>query len=140
VTPARWLVDKSALVRLVFPAVSEVLSARIASGLVAVSIVTELEMGFSAQSAPDYQRTRDLLVDHLLPVSLPYPAEARAREVQARLVQRGQHRAVGVPDLLLAATAELVGLTVLHYDADFDLVGDETGQPMEWVVPRGSIS
>ncbi|MGH9079048.1 MAG: PIN domain nuclease, partial [Acidimicrobiales bacterium] len=29
-------------------------------------------------------------------------------------------------------------LTVLHYDADFELVGQITGQPHEWIVPRGS--
>ena len=55
------------------------------------------------------------------------------------LVERGQHRSVGVADLLLAATAEIERLTVLHYDADFDLIAEITGQPTEWIVPRGSI-
>ena len=52
---------------------------------------------------------------------------------------RGQHRAVSVPDLLIAATAETEGLTVLHYDQDFDLIAEITGQPCEWMVPRGSL-
>ena len=54
-------------------------------------------------------------------------------------VERGRHRSVGVADLLLAATAAIERLTVLHYDADFDLIAEITGQPTEWVVPRGSI-
>jgi predicted nucleic acid-binding protein len=44
-----------------------------------------------------------------------------------------------VPDLIIAAAAELAGLTVLHYDHDFELIASVTGQPHEWVVPRGSI-
>jgi predicted nucleic acid-binding protein len=139
VSNATWLVDKSALARLSRPAVADVLVERIASGHVGVSIVTELEIGFSARSLADYRETRDVLVDQLLPIALPYRAEARAREVQAALVERGQHRSAGVADLLLAATAEIEGLTILHYDADFEVVAEVTGQPMEWIVPRGSV-
>jgi hypothetical protein len=29
-------------------------------------------------------------------------------------------------------------LTVLHYDGDYDMIAKVTGQPTEWVVPRGS--
>ena len=43
----------------------------------------------------------------------------------------GHHRAPSVPDLMVAATAELAGLTVLHLDEDFDLIVDVTGQPTE---------
>jgi predicted nucleic acid-binding protein len=139
VTPAQWLIDKSALARLAQRAVNDVAWERIVAGAVGVSILTELEMGFSARSAADYRETRDKLVYRLLPIALPFRAERRAQEVQASLVDRGQHRAVSIPDLLIAATAEIEGLTVLHYDADFDLIAEATGQPMEWVVPQGSI-
>lgn len=139
VTPARWLVDKSALTRLIHPAVSDALWLPIVRGTVGVSICTELEMGFSARSAADYFETREKLVDRLIPVALPYGAEERARAVQRQLVERGQHRSAGVADLLVAATADVEGLTVLHYDADFDLIAEITGQPCEWVVPRGTI-
>lgn len=44
-----------------------------------------------------------------------------------------------VPDLLIAAAAEARGLTVLHYDADFDRIAAITGQPCQWVVPAGSV-
>jgi len=38
-----------------------------------------------------------------------------------------------------SAAAEAAGLTVLHYDHDFDLIAEVTGQPVEWVVPRGTV-
>lgn len=44
---------------------------------------------------------------------------------------RGQHRAPSIPDRLIAATAELSDLTVLHLDKDFELVAEITGQPVE---------
>lgn len=47
------------------------------------------------------------------------------------------HRSVKIPDLLVAATAELAGLTVLHYDEDYERVGAATGQSTEWIVERG---
>lgn len=138
-TPARWLLDKSALSRLDRAEVEGVLTPRMDAGLVAVSIVTELEVGYSARSTGHYRDTRRLILDRLLPVHIPPRAEYRAREVQATLVERGQHRAVSIPDLLIAATAEIERLTVLHYDADFDLIAEVTGQPSEWIVPRGTI-
>ena len=48
-----------------------------------------------------------------------------------RLADLGHHRAPSIPDLLVSATAELAGLTVLHVDQDFDLIADITGQPLE---------
>ena len=53
----------------------------------------------------------------------------RALAVQELLAQRGQHRAPSIPDLLLAAAAELTGLTILHDDKEFDLIAAVTGQP-----------
>ncbi len=49
--------------------------------------------------------------------------------------QRGRK----VSDLLIAAAAEARGLTVLHYDADFDRIASVTGQSCEWVAPAGSV-
>jgi predicted nucleic acid-binding protein len=46
----------------------------------------------------------------------------------------GQHRAPSVPDLIIAATAELAGLIVLHCDKDFDLIASVTGQAAEWLI------
>ena len=65
----------------------------------------------------------------------------RAREVQALLAhqRRGQHKSVKVPDLLIAATAERAGLTLVHYDQDYELIGSVTGQAQRWVVERGTL-
>lgn len=138
-TTRGWLADTSALARLDRSEVVDVLVPRMIAGTVYVSIVTELEIGFSARSTRHYWDVRHSIVDHLLTCPTPLRAEARARQVQQELVTRGQHRSAGVADLLLAATAEVEGLTVLHYDAHFDLIADVTGQPTEWVVPAGTI-
>ena len=134
-----WLVDKSVLARAGNHRVQEVLLPRITAGTIAVCLVTELEVGFSARSTKDYRTTRETMLDHLAPVLISPKAEHRAREVQAALVRRGHHRGVSIPDLLVAAVAEAEHLTVLHYDADFELVARITAQPVEWVVPRGSV-
>jgi predicted nucleic acid-binding protein len=62
----------------------------------------------------------------------------RAMDVQGELSKSGRHR-IPIPDLLIAAAAEKAGLTVLHYDGDYDTIAEVTGQPVEWVVPRGSV-
>jgi hypothetical protein len=67
-----------------------------------------------------------------MPVEYQTPAiEDRAVEVLALLADRGQHRASSIPDLIIAATAELAGLTVLHMDKDFEIIAAITGQPLE---------
>ena len=67
-----------------------------------------------------------------MPVEYLTPAaEDRAVEVQRLLAERGQHRAPSIPDLLIAAAAELNQRTVLHLDKDFDLIAELTAQPVE---------
>jgi predicted nucleic acid-binding protein len=67
-----------------------------------------------------------------MPVEYLTPAvEDRAVEVLTLLAERAQDRGPSIPDLIIAATAELTGLTVLHLDKDFDLIAEITGQPME---------
>jgi predicted nucleic acid-binding protein len=133
----RWLIDKSAPAQAGKPEVARVLAPRIDDGRIAVSVVTELEVGFSARSTSDHDDILELL-DRLIRIVMPVWAERIARDTQRQLVERGQHRAVGVADLLVAAVAKEAGLTVLHYDGDFDLVASVTGQPCEWVVPAGT--
>ena len=60
--------------------------------------------------------------------------------VQDALAERSQQRGAKIADLLIAAAAEAAGLVVLHYDHDFDLIAQFTGQPTEWIVRPGSIS
>jgi predicted nucleic acid-binding protein len=72
-----------------------------------------------------------------MPVEYLTPAiEDRSVEVLTLLADRGRHRAPSVPDLIIAATAELAGLTVLHLDKDFDVIAEITGQPVERLTGR----
>jgi predicted nucleic acid-binding protein len=133
----RYLTDKSALARWTKPSVKEVLKPLHERDLLAVCQPTEYEMVHSARDnaeatristwlhAFDYLRTDD-------------DAFARALEVQRHALNAGFHRALSLPDLLIAATAELNQLTVLHYDGDFDMITSLTGQPTQWVVPPGT--
>jgi predicted nucleic acid-binding protein len=63
----------------------------------------------------------------------------RAQNVQRTLAEASQHRAVKLPDLVIAAVAENHRLVLLHYDSDFDHVAAVTGQAAEWVVARGAV-
>lgn len=63
----------------------------------------------------------------------------RAREMQARMAVRGQHRAAQVVNIVTAAVAEQHGAVILHYNADFEHIAATTGQPHLWVAPRGSL-
>ena len=127
-----WLIDKSALVRLADSADAAEWAARIGRGLVRITTVTRLETGYSARSGS--QMRAGFLRPPLssMPVEYLTPAiEDRAVELLTLLADRGQHRSPSIPDLIIAATAELAGLTVLHLDKDFDLIAEITGQSME---------
>lgn len=127
-----WLIDKSALVRLSSAKDAVEWASRIDRGLVRISTVTRLEVGYSARTAPDH---RTLLTEppiSSMPVEYLTPKiEDRAVELQLALAERGHHRAPSIPDLLIAATAELADLTVLHLDKGFELIAEVTGQPTE---------
>ena len=129
-----WLIDKSAYVRLQFgqAANRNEWNARISRGLVRLSTITRLELGYSARSGEAGRRQFALPPLSLMPIEHLTPAiEDRAFQVQMLLADRGQHRAPSIPDLLVAATAEKAALTVLAVDKDFDLIATITGQPVE---------
>ncbi|WP_216843368.1 PIN domain-containing protein [Phytoactinopolyspora alkaliphila] len=127
-----WVIDKSAYVRLSASPDADQWLDRINRGLVRVTTVTLLEMGFSARSGRDWRVGIQEPPAASLPVENLTPRmEARAVEVQGLLAAQGHHRAVKIPDLLVAAAAELAGLAVLHLDKDFDLIAELTGQPVE---------
>jgi predicted nucleic acid-binding protein len=129
-----WLIDKSAYVRLQLGQVAnrDEWNTRISRGLVRLSTITRLELGYSARSGDTGRRQFASPPLSLMPTEHLTPAiEDRAFEVQMLLADRGQHRAPSIPDLLIAATAEKVALTVLAADKDFDLIGAITGQPVE---------
>jgi predicted nucleic acid-binding protein len=127
-----WLIDKSALARLASSPDAIEWAARIERGLVRITTVTRLEVGYSARSGPDLRTGFAKPPLSSMPVEYLTPAiEDRAVGVLTLLADRGQHRAPSVPDLIIAATAELAGLTVLHLDKDFDVIADVTGQPVQ---------
>lgn len=127
-----WLIDKSALVRLSESPDADEWIARIDRGLVHITTVALLEVGFSARSAGDLRSRLKRPPVSLMPVEYATPRiETRAVEVQELLAAQGHHRGPSIPDLLLAATAELAILTVLHVDKDFELIAEITAQPTE---------
>jgi predicted nucleic acid-binding protein len=127
-----WLIDKSALVRLGTSTDVELWAERIERGLVRIATVTLLEVGYSARNAAELRAGLYEPPVGSMPVEYATPtAEDRAVEVLALLADRGHHRAPSVPDLLIAATAENAGLTVLHDDKDFDLIAEITRQDIE---------
>lgn len=136
--PERFLIDKSVLARYPKPVVRTVVEPLHIAGLLAVCGAVELELLHSARSKADAERIREELQGFDW---LPTPDEVwdRALEVQTRLISDVGWRALSVADLVIAATAERSGATVLHYDADYDMIAAVTGQPMRWVVPRGTV-
>ncbi len=127
-----WLIDKSALVRLSTAVDPGEWASRIERGLVRISTLTRLEVGYSARSATDHRLLLGEPPISSMPVEYLTPKiEDRALELQLALAERGHHRAPSVPDLLIAATAELAELTVLHMDKDFELIAELTDQRLE---------
>ena len=137
---AVYLADKSALTRgETRPEVREVVEPLLLAGRIATCGIVGLELLFSAPDPGTYAELARVL--RALPrVPVTDAAVDHALEVQGLLAARSQHRAVPLPDLLVAACAERAGLTVLHYDADFDRIAGVTDQPMQWVVPRGTVA
>ena len=137
---AVYLADKSALTRSeTRPEVREVVEPLLLAGRIATCGIVDLELLFSAPDPGTYAELARVL--RALPrVPVTDAAVDRALEVQGLLAARSQHRAVPLPDLLVAACAERAGLTVLHYDADFDRIAAVTDQPMQWIVARGTVA
>jgi hypothetical protein len=107
-------------------------------GQAARSTICDLEVGYSAHNSEEWDQLTAAL-DAFTPVPTTAGHLQRAIQVQRLLAARSK-RGRKIPDLLIAATAEEQGMTVLHYDNDFDLISEATGQPVEWVNPPGSIS
>ncbi len=121
------------------PEVREVLGPLLIWGEVATCGVIDLELLYSATSPRNHARVAAGL--RLLPrVHVTEEVLDRALEVQGKLAARSQHRGVSLPDFVIAACAESADLTVMHYDADYERIAEVTGQPVQWVVPRGSVA
>lgn len=131
------LLDSSVLTRLQHAAIREVIEPAVERGALARAGISDLELGYSARSGAEWDQSAKALQAFEL-VETDGAHVKRARQVQRMLAAKRQ-RGRRLPDLLIAAAAETLGLIVLHYDADFDRIAAVTGQPCEWVVPAGSI-
>jgi predicted nucleic acid-binding protein len=112
----------------------------VARAEIATCSAVELELLYSMRNPGEFSSRRTEL--GLLPHSPIGSREwRRALDVYEMLARQGglHHRRVKHFDLLIAASAESVELPVLHYDADFDVIAEITGQPMRWIAPRGSL-
>lgn len=131
------LVDTSVISRLGVDSVRAIVDPLAEEGRVGRAGITDLEVGYGSRNAREWdQDMDDLSIFELVETTSEHVR--RARQVQRLLASRSQ-RGRKVPDLLIAAAAEQAGLTLLHYDSDFDLIAKVTGQGCEWIVPAGSI-
>ena len=134
------LADTSVWARKSHPALSAWFVAAVEAGDIAGCDMIALELLHSARNPGEFARLEDGLEG--LPWIAPDGVDwTRAREVYRALGSRPgmAQRSVKHPDLLIAAAAERAGLTVVHYDADYDTIAEITGQPVRWVAPRGSL-
>jgi predicted nucleic acid-binding protein len=132
-----YLIDTSVIFRLGTPTVRAVVEPLVAAGRVGRAGITDLEVGYGGGNAREWDNAQnDLSVFELVETVADH--FRRARQVQRLLASRSQ-RGRKIPDLLIAAAAEQAGLTVLHYDGDYDIIAKVTGQRCEWVVPVETV-
>ena len=132
-----YLIDTSVIFRLGAPSVRAVIEPLVAAGRVGRAGIADLEVGYGSRNAREWDSAQnDLSVFELVETVADH--FRRARQVQRLLASRSQ-RGRKIPDLLIAAAAEQAGLTVLHYDSDYDIIAKVTGQSCEWIVPAGSV-
>jgi len=136
---ARFLIDSSAAARMRRSVVAERLEPLINGGLVATCASLDAEALYSARNPEEYEQVR---ADRRQAYEyLPTDDDhwQRAFDAQRELARTGRHRAVGIADLLTAVLAAEHGITVIHYDADFEIAADVLPVEHRWVVPRGAV-
>ena len=122
------------------PAVSEEFERQLEAGEIVTCAMVKLELLWETQDATGFRRRRRLL-DALDDIAIDERVWERATDVFERLgADRPlHHRRVKLPDLLIAAAAELAEVPVCHYDRDFELIAAVTGQPVRAIAPLGSL-
>lgn len=103
--------------------------------------MVRLELLYSAPNADDFAGLVEDL-DALPSCPIGENEWKRALWVYGELAKQGgsHQRSVMHPDLLIAAAAEALDVPVLHYDDDYERIAEITGQPHDWLAPRGSLS
>jgi predicted nucleic acid-binding protein len=133
-----YLLDKSATAARHGPGAQGRLQELLARGQLAMCQLTALELLYSARSEADYENGRMILGAYIW-LDTTTACLQRALDVQRELARSGRHR-VPIPDLVIAATAEHHGATVLHFDKDYELIAEVTGQPVERIAGPGGAS
>lgn len=121
-------------------AVSADFEDRLVAGEIATCSIVKLELLWETRDARGFAKRRARL-EALDELPIDEPAWRRALDVFEQLATHGalHHRQVKLPDLLVAAAAEVAGIAVCHYDRDFDLIAEVTGQPVRAIAPIGSL-
>ena len=134
------LADTSVWARKSHPALRDWFISAVEAGDIAGCDMVALELLHSARNPAEFALVEDGLRG--LPwVEMGAACWQRAREVYRALGSRPgvMQRSVKHPDLLIAAAAERAGITLVHYDADYEAIAEITGQPVRWAAPRGSL-
>lgn len=132
-SPALYLIDTSALFRILQDEARRAWEDELAAGVIATCPLVELEFLYSARSLSDRLQKRRALEKVFGWVPMTDGSYERADEVQRELTETGHHRSAGPIDLLIAATAERQRLILLTDDRDFETVASVTGQPVRRV-------
>ena len=136
---ARFLIDTSAAARMRLAAVADRLEPLITGGLVATCAPLDAEALYSARSPAEYEQVRSDRREAYEYLPIDDVHWQRAFDAQRVLAGTGRHRAVGITDLLTAVLAAEHGVTVVHYDADFEIAAEVLEFQHRWVLPRGTV-
>ena len=136
---ARFLIDTSAAARMRLTAVADRLEPLITGGLVATCATLDAEALYSARSPAEYEQLRADRREAYEYLPTDDAHWQQAFDAQRSLARTGRHRAVGIADLLTAVLAAQHGMTVVHYDADFEIAAEVLPFEHRWVLSRGSV-
>jgi predicted nucleic acid-binding protein len=133
----RFLVDTSVLARAGIERVGQRLEELALAGKLWTCRLIDLEYVYGVRRTEVSEVIEERLALPVAPIT-PSVVE-RALQVAGLMAAAGLHRGAKPVDLIIAAAAEARGLTVLHYDKDYDRIAKVTRQPVRWVAPAGSL-